>query len=334
MKRILGAVVVVLSVAGCGLDAGSQFRQGYPKPDAVTVKVPGAAQGLTSKGTKRQGLEGDTAAFYSFTRGVTQMVNGAGVVILSLVKTIADYPATSSDATHAVWGPWTDALSPNTYKFTVTKNAENDFSYVLEGKGKNEADTAFRTILSGSHHIDRARPGQRQLPPRLGRGAHPARARLERGLGAVRLLAHRARPAGRHHAHFTQVLDKDTGKLIDADYTYHQEPGAGGNFEFKTAKDITGTALIEDLSVNSRWLQTGDGRSDVTRQRRRPADRGGRVNECWDSNFASRYLGDVVRPDRRLGPEHRLRLQRRPVLGGRAVGGRRPAELGGRMREA
>ncbi len=286
MKRILCAVAVLLTAA-CGVD--SEFRQGFPKPDAVTVKVPGSAQGLSGPGTKRQGLLGDTAAFYQFTRGVTVMVNGAGVVILSLVKTITDYPATKTDATHAIWGPWTDSLSPNTYRFTVTKNAPNDYSYVLEARGKNEADTAFRTILSGSH-LD---TGQE-----MGKGSFlldfDAAATLpehDSNVGSVTYeYAHTAldQPVD-ITAHFTNVLDKDTGKLISADYTYHSEPNNGGNFQFKTAKDLTGGPAFENLSVNSRWTQTGEGRSDV-RANGGDLTTEATANECWDSNFASRYL--------------------------------------------
>jgi hypothetical protein len=296
MKRILGAAVAVVVLAGCGVD--SEFRNGFPKPESVTINVPGQAQGLTSPGTKKQGLEGQTADMYKFTRGVTSLVNGAGVVILSLVKNITDYPATSADATHAVWGPWTDSLSPNTYKFTVTKNAKDDYSYVLEAKGKNEADTAFRTILSGSHQVTGGRD--------FGKGTFmldwdtaQTLPEHDSNVGTVTY--------GYNHtavdqpvdvvAHFRQVKDNDTGKLIDVDYTYHTDPGAGGKFEFETAKDfVTTTSALEALSVNSRWKQDGTGRSDV-RLNGGDLTTEANASECWDSNFNSLYLGMSFDPN-------------------------------------
>ncbi|MFT3835804.1 MAG: hypothetical protein QM723_02265 [Myxococcaceae bacterium] len=292
MKRILGAVVMVMVGAGCGLGAESEFRNGYPKPESVTMNVPGQAQGLTSAGTKKQGLEGQTADMYKFTRGVTSMVNGAGVVILSLVKTITDYPATKTDATHAIWGPWTDSLSPNTYKFTVTKNAKDDYSYVLEAKGKNEDDNKFRAILSGSHKVTSGRD--------FGSGtflldwdAAQTLPEHDSNVGTVSYdYSHTAVDAPVDIvAHFRQVKDNDSGKLIDVDYTYHTDPGAGGKFQFETAKDfVTTTAAFESMSVNSRWKEAGDGRSDV-RLNGGDLTVEATASECWDSNFNSLFLG-------------------------------------------
>jgi len=290
MKRILGAVMVLM-LSACGLDAGSEFRNGYPKPQDVTISVPSNGQALSGPGTKKQALLGEIATFYQFTRGVTVIVNGAGVVILSLVKTISDYPPTSADATHAVWGPWTDSLSPNTYKFTVTKNKENDFSYVLEARGKNEADSAFRTILSGSHNITAKDMGKGTFL--LDWDAAATLPEHDSNVGSVTYeYSHVAldQPVD-IVAHFKQVKDNNSGKLIDVDYTYHSEPNNGGSFEFLSTGQVTGSqdSALENLSVNSRWKQDGEGRSDV-RVNGGDLTAEATATECWDANFASQYL--------------------------------------------
>ena len=114
----------------------------------VELKLPGATQQpLTGEGTKRDGLEGETAAFYGFTRGVTVLVNTGVAATLTLVEKIVEYPPTTTTPTSATWGPHTEALSPNTWKMTVTLVEKDVYSYSLVGKGKSEPDSAFRTEL-------------------------------------------------------------------------------------------------------------------------------------------------------------------------------------------
>ena len=136
MKRLFTAVVM-LAVCACGLpraDGADEFRNGVPASGAVELKVPGATQQpLTGEGTKRDGLEGDTAAFYGFTRGVTVLVNTGVAATLILVEKITEYPPTTTTATSATWGPHTDALSPNTWRLTVKQLAPSQFSYSLDG---------------------------------------------------------------------------------------------------------------------------------------------------------------------------------------------------------
>src|SRR5207253_3215728 len=91
MNRIASATLTLLLAAGCGIDKADGFRQGVPKSDAVTLKLPASSgAALTSEGTKKQALEGEKAGFYVLTRGVTGVVNGGGAAVLGLVKLITD----------------------------------------------------------------------------------------------------------------------------------------------------------------------------------------------------------------------------------------------------
>jgi hypothetical protein len=244
---------------------------------------------LTGNAQRRDGLEGETAKFYSFTRGVTTTVNGSVVWALTLVERITDYQATTVTADTAVWGPHTDPLSPNTWKFTVTRRAANDYAYQLEGKGKTEADSAFRVVLSGTHT---------SAGPQLGNGTlllnWQAASTLPEhdimvGSGTYTYSRPAAGSATTIDATFSQVRDGDSGQLVDATYHFAQTPGQGGSLEFGMNKDLTGTSALELLSVRSRWQETGAGRSDV-RVSGVDLATAATATECWDTNFASRYL--------------------------------------------
>lgn len=290
MKRVMAAMAAVMAVAACGVDKGTPFRDGFPTASTVKMAVPDNGKALTGPGTRQDGLEGDPATFYKFTREVTLVVNGAGLFVLNLVERIAESPPTSVTGSVAVWGPHTDPLSPNTWRFTVTKNGDHDYSYLLEGRGKTEPDSKFRVILSGNHV---------SAGKNLGHGAflvdwEKAKELPENdgnvGLAEYTYTRDSATTPVDVTAHFTQVMDKETQTRVNAAYTYTATPGNGGSFSFTMAKNfVTTTAAFETLSIFSRWQETGAGRSDVTGV---GGDISGsaHVSECWDQGFLSRYL--------------------------------------------
>lgn len=291
MKRLLGAVAV-LALAGCGVDQADSFRQAVPKSSTVAIEVP-AAKGAPLSGstaTRTDGLLGDPSQFYAFTRGVTVTVNGGVGLVLNLVQRIVEHPATSTTPHTAVWGPYTDALSPNTYRFTATRNAPNDFSYVLEAKGKNDPDSGYKTVLSGAH----VSTGQD-----LGNGSFlidwdlaatlPEHGR-EVGTAQVVYARNSAADDVQVDVDFTNVMDDATGRLMNAAYRYTRHPGNGGSFDFTFNKDVTGGPATEAMQVRSRWQQTGAGRSDVKASGGDLGTTAATANECWDSNFTSRFL--------------------------------------------
>lgn len=304
MRKLLTAATMAMLATACGVDKGEAFRKGVPRADTVKMNLPGSNQALSSaKGTRTDGLEGDTAEFYGFTRAVTVMVNGGVGFVLVLVEKIVENPPTSVTGNVAVWGPHTDPLSPNTWKLTVTQNAPNDFSYVLEGKGKTEADSAFRAVLSGSH----VSTGQH-----LGRGSflidweqagqlpeHDA------NVGSVQITYSRisATDPVQIDAAFDNVRDGETGQLVDALYRFRQQAGQGGSLEFQMNKNFVAGAGIEVLTIRSRWTDQGAGRSDV---RGAGGDLGtvqAMVNQCWDAAFAARYLAVSYAPAQNYGQE-------------------------------
>ena len=301
MKPIFAAALTLL-IAGCGVEKADGFRNGYPKSEAVTMKLPGSSGALSGDRT-RQGLEGEKAGLYTLTRGVTYVVNGGGVAVLLLVKAIGDQTPTTVTEGKAVWGPHTDSLSPNTYKFTVTKNGTDDYSYVLEARGKTEADSAFRVVLSGSHLVTGKDLGSGTFLLDWDKLATLPEHDDNVGTAEYSYSRTSATAEVKIDAVFKQVLDRDSKKLLDVDYKYVANPGKGGNFEFKMVKDLAVGAALENSSVKSRWEETGAGRSDVKVN-------GGNLtseatfSECWDSNFASRYLVASFAPTGGWGAEN------------------------------
>ena len=292
MKKLLTAAIVALT--GCGLGAADEYRNAVPKSDQVAMKVPGST-GQALENQSQQALEGEKEAFYELTRGVTYFVNGAGYHVLTLVRSITEHQPTtfSEEKGVAVWGPHTEALSPNTWRLTVTKRAEKTFTYALEAKDKTKGDEAFVAVLKGEHVSTGKVTGHgafvldmdatQQLPE------HDKDA-----LGKVAYTySHETLDAElKVEAVFTQVKDKDTGRLIDATYKYVSDEQTGGSlqFQFQGDVDASKTTQLEKLTLNSRWQRDGAGRSDVKASGGDLGTVEHTANECWDSNLASRFL--------------------------------------------
>lgn len=300
MNRILAAAAM-LALAAC--NPAAKFRNGLPTRNQVEVKLPTSTttQKVSSMSSP---LQGDIAGSYQLTRGATQGVNGATLFVLGLVKAITDNHPTTITETEAVWGPHAgDALDPNMWKLTVTKGTGTTYSYALEGKGKNAPDTAWVVILSGSHDPAAAQG--------YGSGTFlvdfdAAQTLPEHGadVGTVQVDYARAQGTGvvTVAAQFVDVNDGNGGRG-NFSYGYSATPNQGGTFDFITWSNlVTASAALEKLTVHSRWMQTGAGRSDyqVTDGDLASAATG---NECWDTNFASQYVSLSFDPTAGYGVE-------------------------------
>ncbi|MDP1824756.1 MAG: hypothetical protein Q8L48_15985 [Archangium sp.] len=294
MKTLMLGLLVLVSA--CGVDKADDFRKGLPQAGDVALKLPAkSSQPLTSVSTRRDGLEGQTSDFYRLTRETTVFVNTGTAAVLTLVEKIVQYPATTVGQDSAVWGPHTEALSPNTWKLTVTRTATDTYSYLLEGKGKTEADSAYRAVLSGNHVT---------MGQNLGTGSFLIDWDLNRQLpenannfGTVAVTYSRtsATATTQIDAQFTQVRHGTVEPLVDAQYRYWSTPNQGGSFEFQLQKDLVTGAALETGKIKSRWLESGAGRADAQVS-------GGdlsapvTMNECWDSGFLSRFQDTSFSP--------------------------------------
>lgn len=298
MKRVslLAACVLFIACGGGGVD----FKNGFPRSETVKLDVPGnASSSLASNtGTNKDELRGDKSSFYALTRGVTSNVNGGVGFVLGLGKAITNHKPTSTTKDTAIWGPHTEDLSPTTWKFTVELIGANDYSYKLEGKPKQDADTSYVTVLTGLHTP--ALDANGDAVEGFGAGSFTVDWNAQKALadhdpkneGQFTVKYTRADAASDTTiaVEFKQVKDEETGALVDASYSYLKHAAQGGAFEFAINKNTdAATTQIEHLTIKSRWNPDGAGRADVKAT-------GGDINgqatasECWDQNFTSQYL--------------------------------------------
>jgi hypothetical protein len=307
MHRIHWLVLALPTfLVACGGSSIDALRAGIPSSDTVQLKFPSQSAPLVA-GQTQQAARGDRSGFYTITRGVTVVVNLSTALVLGLVKAITDNPPTSFSGNVAVWGPYTEALSSNTYRFTATDNGNHRYSYVLEGKAKVAPDSAYVAILSGTHVAATDASGH----PIRGYGSGSflldwdnaqTLPDHDNNVGSALFSYSRLSNAAQVHiaVTFTQVMDAQTHQRIDADYLYDSTPGGDGQFQFSIYKPTQ--SGIQRLAIESRWKNNGAGRSDVIVTgggMSQPAT----VNECWDQFFASQFLSVSYDPLQNYGVE-------------------------------
>jgi hypothetical protein len=309
MKRLtwlcaLVGLTTALATTGCRKSDDDAFRGGVPTRETVALHLPGAADSggaLTIQGGVQSALVGEKADMYTATRLVTAVVNGGTWAVLSLVRTIVAFPATSVHADTAVWGPGTDALSARTWRLTVKRLEPHKFHWLLEARAKTQGDGAFLTIVSGTH--DAALDAQGDPIEGFGNGAFlidwdadamvPEHDPKNVGQAAFTYSRLTSDAVVTIAVDFTGIKD-EKGQIFNAVYRYTSTPGQGGDLRYAEDKDNvpdpgnTGTAK-EHFTIHSRWTEMGVGRSDLQ-------DSGGdlmttvaHASECWDSNFLSVY---------------------------------------------
>lgn len=313
----------LLTAVGCGKADDGEFAGSTPTKETVALEIPSSTATTTaahSSGLSVRGgaLLGQVAKDYALTATVVGVVNGATAAVLNLVRDITDFPPTTVSGDTAVWGPGTDPLSANTYRLTVTRTAPHVFSYRLDGKDKNAADSAFVTVLSGTH--TRALDAAGDVMKGFGSGSFTldfdAAATLPQhddNVGRMAFDYSRTSPTATVsiNVSFTNVQDhcdpascQTSGQIFDAVYAYSATPGSGGDLQYADAKDyLATTSAKETLEIHSRWLETGAGRTDMQMA-------GGDVgaatqtsSECWDANFRSVYSNATYDPAQDWGAE-------------------------------
>jgi hypothetical protein len=298
MRWVLLAATGVGLLTACEVGSGiNAVRQGLPDSNTVKLAVPETPSASLGRSSGLEATPGGTqqgqAFTYVLTRVVTGTVNAEVGAVLAVLASVAASPPASFDGTTAVWGPYSDPLSTNSYRATAKLVGTDQVQYHVDGKPKASDDSAYLTILTGSHSGTAQGQGEGnfeidfdtfQLLPehfdQVGKvdvtyshPSDPARVQIEVDL-------HNVYASGSHQ------------KRTDGVYHYLSTPGQGGSFDFTTSANIQTDAqhpLDEDLSIRSRWTEAGAGRADAQIS---GGDLGGqaRLNECWDTSFLSRYL--------------------------------------------
>jgi hypothetical protein len=330
MKRslVLYGVSGLLALAGCGkMDDGDgrrgAFASATPTEETVALAVPTGTATAAEDGVRTSALLGDKADSYKLARAVTAVVNTGTAAVLVLVKTIVSYPATTvTGSDTAVWGPYAEPLAEKAWRLTVHRLEKHVFSWNLDGKPKASDDTAFVTILSGTH----TRGVDAMDNPIENYGSGTFTIDWDKANTLPREVTDTGNDVGVatfQYAHlsptavttinvdFNGVRDDKNGEIHNAIYRYIATPGAGGDFKYGAVKDAfpedgnTGTAK-ETVTIHSRWLETGAGRSDYrTAGTDVTAELGGdaSVSECWDASFGSTFATVSWAPNAGWGSE-------------------------------
>jgi hypothetical protein len=321
MTRYRTLVLASLSCSGLLVacrpadDDADTYRNGIPRQETVEMRVPGAGGQALTQATESHGqaLRGITAESYIVTRTVSGVVNGGGALVLALVKAVVAHPPTSLGANSAVWGPWKGgALDPLSYKVTVTKVADHQFTYVFGARPKADDNAAFTTILSGNHTA--AVDGAGDPVEGFGKGSFTldwdARATLpapDKDVGKATYVYSRMSPTATVEvdAQFRQVKDDQRpGVRVDLDYLYRATPGAGGSMEFVHERPANLLDTGGRWAVKSRWSEAGAGRSDIKASGGAlPAGTTVMASECWNTGFASAFLSASWAPAGGYGDE-------------------------------
>ena len=293
MKRLVAKLGVGLLVAcaGCGAKSVDDFRKGLPSNGSVKIEAP----------QKAGALVGDTATWYLVTLGATLTVNGGTLAVLDVLHNIVANPPTSHPSAKVyVWGPGQgNPLDPLSYRLTVTDAGGNVFTYNLDAKGKADPDSAFVTILSGTHTavvvggkndeahgsgsflLDWDKRKALAIPP------NDAKGRPLQGTWDFTYDHHSADV--KVDVAFNNVLNDD-GKTTNSAYHYLQTAGADGLFQFSTTGDVNHNGTSEFVTIESRWHQDGSGRADIrVTQGDVPAGQSGNGNQCWDASFKETF---------------------------------------------
>ena len=268
-----------------------------PEPAAVTAMrgaLPDAAA-MSLQIPQSSALSTEQATFYGFTRGITVHVNGLVRDITNVLEDVTDAPATETDgATYAVWGPWTDALSPATYRVRVDLAQDGSYAYTVEGWPKAQDASAAVTVLEGRHAPGAASGGAGSWTYDL-TAAHGLDPIAQPSLGAI-AIAYTLADARLLEVTFTDVTGPDQPLATSALYRYTDAADGSGTFDYTSNLDIHAEQdptldRRELLQVRSRWLATGPGRADVLATHGDlPADASVDLTECWDAGFAQSYV--------------------------------------------
>lgn len=308
-----GCTVAWQLLSGCALqkkDDADEFRDAVPQSQAVSLSGPDSPSGSSSTAAAPppRGALATTppttsyAKWYGFTRDMRDGVNAvtAGVLAGAWIIIRSEPSATTKDS--ATWGPYTDELDPATYRFRVTRVATDSYDYVLEGRPKaSSSDADYRAVLSGHGYgrssemhgqgnftidLDAAKALDPYKHPNDSGSVtivHELPRDFSDNLGALpRTITATVMPQG--EAHFSVESD------ANADHT--------GRIHVTAHVDIDDSkqTQLEDVTVESRWNQTGAGRADIT-------IKGGDLpasisevdaEECWGVDFSQSYYNDSV----------------------------------------
>jgi hypothetical protein len=281
----------ILLAATCALSLVACVKQDDPDQKEIDRAIPTAEQVKIKLPDSNQRAVGQLASWYVATRDVTRTFNGSAAWVLVLLHTVVQLPPTSVHGDVVTWGPGSDALSPADYKLDVRVVGNGTFEYTLSGKSKTIANAKFEAVIDGvadPRAGDNKGSGEFLIDFDAGKRVNP----IDSGTAKGTVNVHYDLAKGHLDLQVTSTDDK--GSPVEADYAYNGAADGGGDMTFDVSGNAGGTALLETVTLRSRWLGTGAGRADA---RLAGGDLGAQqaiASECWDTMFKRSFYTDSV----------------------------------------
>lgn len=307
---LVSPLVLTLGFMAC-IDDSEEYRQAPPTADEISITAPGGQQsGKGTAGMSQQALTGKTSEFYQVTWAISADLNTRAAILLGLMRLSTLGAPSERTLNSRTWGPYTPGgLDPLSYRVVVTKLGVGHFSYAFEGKVAANTSSAFSTLISGDITRGEARgqgKGEVVLHFDNLRALRPDNTCEQ---GTIRGQFDNTKSPASLEIFFDQfannnpkntVCKSDTPK--DAYYYFDRGEGGAGNFVFSVDMNVHNDADkkpgLETVSIRSRWLADGKGRSDVRVE-------GGEVktdlealsastnflavSQCWTTSFVTSY---------------------------------------------
>lgn len=309
-KALFVPTMLLGLLGGCTLektDDADEFRQAIPSADSVAVDGPettGTTSHQAASGARGSLTGGDgsnaPAYWYTFTRNVRDGVNVVTAAILGTVSFVVHTEPTNVSSDEAVWGPYDgDALDPVTWRLTVTRIGEHHYRYVVEGRKKSDKAAPFLTILDGDGYDQAsAKHGDGAFTLDLDNAKALDPSRHTDDSGSVTIEHDLPEDIGRRvdalPRSITATLDPETGESLVISSTANEDHT--GTLEVTGVVDVNEPkdGLSENVSISSRWRETGAGRSDITIAHGSVPGEMDPVTatECWGTDFSRVYYGD------------------------------------------
>jgi hypothetical protein len=302
----LAFALAATALSGCSMqrEDPSEFQEALPALGSVNVDGPDAARAdartaAGMSGTLAAGDAGDPAYWYTFTRDLRDGVNAVTAVVLVSVWAVVHLEPSEIDEEHAVWGPYDgDALDPVRYRLTVTRIGEHHFRYVLQGQKKSGGE--YLNVLDGDGYSRKSDlHGDGQFVLDLGNAKVLDPSRHQNDSGQVTIVHDLPDDIGRRRDALPRTITAILAPVGEAKVTItslaHEDHTGELDVSAHVDIDDEKTTLLEDVSVVSRWKETGAGRSDVgITGGDLPAAgfEGVTAVECWGTDFSRVYYSD------------------------------------------
>ena len=311
-------VIATLSLSclasGCTLekrDDAEEYREAVPQREAVTVAGPESDAGADSGTTTQAAGNGPLsrvpyAKWYGFTRVVRGGVNLVTAAVLGSAWVIVHTEPSSVQDGEATWGPYTDSLEPVTYRFRVTRVAEGEYDYVLEGRRKaSSSDADYRAVLKGHGYGKRhTQHGEGDFSIDLSAARELDPFAHQNDSGTVHVVHHLAHDIGEGSALPRSIVaEVKPAPAVNPEsftVTSNANQDGSGSLHVVASADTDDTKMtqLEDIVVDSRFRADGAGRADIVIAGGDiPAATGSAsvsAVECWGADFMRSYYSDSI----------------------------------------